>query len=106
MSERNSPNSSDETSDPTWLQLWNRWVEHGQDNWQTMMKSPAESEDKVAWREQRLQELSRGLDGYLRSPDFLKALRGYIDALIRHKRDADAMKQREIGSTGPNEPKM
>ena len=83
--------ASSQTVGNPWLDFWNRYIEQSREQTKALVESMGGSADLEGLRKRWLESLSQSMDTFLRSPNFMEAMRHNFEMFTEFKTNADEM---------------
>ncbi len=80
-----------------YVAFWTDWAEKANETTRRLVEGAQNGADPKAWQRRWMEAVSRSIDAYLRSPLFLNAMKGMMDAAIKTKMNVDDL-QKEFAS--------
>jgi hypothetical protein len=76
-----------------YVAFWADWVEKANETTQRVVEGAQNGADPKAWQRRWMEAVSKSIDAYLRSPMFLNAMKGMMDAAVKTKMNVDDLQK-------------
>jgi hypothetical protein len=100
MTENSTQSNGHQSAQKPLLDFWSNWIEESQEQTKLLLDSVKGVGDLAGLRHLWLDSLAKSLEGYMRTPAFLEAMRRHFDVMTHLKSNAEDVARDFARATG------